>query len=687
LPAELLFELALRSPIRALRHVVRFDARLVACVRIQRWYRCLEVAEGTFLSVGDRVLVWGAANLPRLQYATAAAQVPERDLWKVQLLNGEYVNVPSCRIRQLPEWGDGPWTGSVGLSAAVASASRARGAATHATTMAAVLAMRADVSSAQTAMVIAAASAASTAAVAAAVASSAVAPAAANDEQHVQEAGELLIAANLMREAVLATQGSAIALSPVASPPHSEDITPMLVQAATAATEAVAEASAAASAAEAAAAASRLAAADAIIVTASTAASAAEHVATTVAAMISVPSSTADSRATVTAAEAIAEVGTAGLALSSVVARSSGDVASTTAQALVTAQEAAKVFLGAAVATEACELSTPYSWSTVSHLLAGRGSMMLPATSTFEPLLPRATNVMLSGAAAKKLSTHTTYELPCEYVGEPQLFDVVHRFTVQRRVALPLNERLTKLAERKHQRAVSCEARLVHTPPGPGSDAGVVKTNKGGYQSYHDLFEDSSPKACRELRDLVSVALSEIVALEIDATGQASSYPGDEACLQPGLGELHASYAWLNVNRPSDWNAVHQHDVERWSAVYFVSDGEPNAPGFPCPESGHMIFRCGPKPLPLPAQLPGGMPAGIDASASSLGACSHSYMAVAPLPGSMWIFPGSLPHAVMHTVLPCGVNEPEQPRISIGINFQDARSPPPHTTTHSAKLQ
>ena len=218
LPTELLFELALRSPIRALRCVVRFDARLVACVRLQRWYRRFEAPVDTCLSVGDRVLVRGAsANLPRLQYATVAAQMRERDLWKVQLLNDEYANVPSSRIHRLQEWGDGPRTGSVALSAAVASASRARGAATHATA-AAVLAMHADASSAQTALVIAAATAASTAAAAAAVASSAVAPVATNDMQHAQEVGELLLAANRMREAILATQGGAIALAPVACP-------------------------------------------------------------------------------------------------------------------------------------------------------------------------------------------------------------------------------------------------------------------------------------------------------------------------------------------------------------------------------------------------------------------------------------------------------------------------------------
>ena len=326
----------------------------------------------------------------------------------------------------------------------------------------------------------------------------------------------------------------------------------------------------------------------------------------------------------------------------------------------------------------------------LSTLLAGKGPMALPA-ATFEPLLPLATDVPLSVAARDTMSTHTTYELPCEHEnegipeGDLQQIDVVHRFTLQPHVARPLNEKLVNLAESKEQLALECEMSLVHTPPGPTSNAGVVKTNKGGYQSYHDLFEDRSPKAFNELRDLVSVALTEIVALELDALGQCTSYAGDEACLRPELGELHKAYAWLNVNRGTDSNAVHQHDVEHWSAVYFVSDGKPIAPGFLCPaESGHMIFRCGPKTLPAQppasmdlAQLPT-QPSGlVDLSQlTTLCSFSHSYMSVAPLPGSLWIFPGSVPHAVMQTVLPNGVTEPVQARISIGINFCDAKSPP-----------
>jgi len=317
----------------------------------------------------------------------------------------------------------------------------------------------------------------------------------------------------------------------------------------------------------------------------------------------------------------------------------------------------------------------------VSTLLTGKGSMALPSTATFEPLEPDATNVLLSVAAQRTMSTHTTYELPCELEnegtpqGQVQQFDSVHRFTLQRRVSKPLNERLIKLAARKEQLAQECEMRLVHIPPGPQSDAGVVKTNRGGYQSYHDLFEDNAPRACNDLRELVSVALTEIVGLEHKTTGECTSYEGDDACLMPAPGGLHGAYAWFNVNRGTNSNAVHQHDIDRWSAVYFVSDCEPNAPGSPCPESSHMLFRCGPKAMPSP----------FDGTAS-LSPCSHSYMSVAPLPGSLWIFPGSIPHAVMQTVLPHGVAEPEQPRISIGINFADAKSPPPHSITCLAAM-
>ena len=41
------------------------------------------------------------------------------------------------------------------------------------------------------------------------------------------------------------------------------------------------------------------------------------------------------------------------------------------------------------------------------------------------------------------------------------------------------------------------------------------------------------------------------------------------------------------------------------------------------------------------------------------------------------LFPGTVPHAVMCTVLPPGAPEPETPRISIGVNWAEAVTPAP----------
>jgi len=141
--------------------------------------------------------------------------------------------------------------------------------------------------------------------------------------------------------------------------------------------------------------------------------------------------------------------------------------------------------------------------SPLRRCLLARGALSLPVASTFEPLDPVATNVPLS-AAASAFATHTAYEVPCVPIigctDEP-LVDVVHRFTLQRRVGCPLNERLTRWALHKERLAKECEDRLVHPPAGPGSDAGVRKTNVGGYQSYPDLFEDDvAIRSCLTLR-------------------------------------------------------------------------------------------------------------------------------------------------------------------------------------------
>ena len=88
LPTELIFEVALLvSPFRALRQVVRFDRRLVACVRLQRWSRRQRLRRRPrSICVGDRVLVRPSGGT-KTRYATAAAKVS--DGWKLRTLVGE----------------------------------------------------------------------------------------------------------------------------------------------------------------------------------------------------------------------------------------------------------------------------------------------------------------------------------------------------------------------------------------------------------------------------------------------------------------------------------------------------------------------------------------------------------------------------------------------------------------------
>ena len=363
LPLELLHEIAIWAPLRTFGQVTRLDARRVACIRLQRWYRSIERRDATMqLSVGDRVLVKPRAARQRMEYATAAAKVDDGRSWKVRMLDDVYLTIPTSQIRRLAEWVDGPWASSVGRSAALASASRARGAAMHAAAMAAQ-ALRAGAPSSQTALVIAAASTASMAAAAATAASSAVAPIAANAFANTQEAHELLMATQQMQDAItdvgIAGGGleRARVLAPAAAPCDRSSGT-LMAQAASAAAEAAREASAATSAALA------VDSIGSLTVTASAvsrAASAAQQVVSAVEALEGAldASGAAAVSAVEIAAEALTDVRAAGRALTnsySLDASDGGGASASTAHALDAAQAAAQVLRAAVPPSDVAKL-------------------------------------------------------------------------------------------------------------------------------------------------------------------------------------------------------------------------------------------------------------------------------------------------------------------------------------------
>ena len=109
--------------------------------------------------------------------------------------------------------------------------------------------------------------------------------------------------------------------------------------------------------------------------------------------------------------------------------------------------------------------------------------------------------------------------------------------------------------------------------------------------------------------------------------------------------------AWVNVNRGNDLNFTDIHEPGLWSGVYFVQASGYGAGALHL--SGHLVFRGGRKPYKPTT--------------------SHTYMAVAPIPGTLWLFNGSIPHCVFSQAEACSTasaNLQAPARISIAINFE-----------------
>ena len=150
-------------------------------------------------------------------------------------------------------------------------------------------------------------------------------------------------------------------------------------------------------------------------------------------------------------------------------------------------------------------------------------------------------------------------------------------------------------------------------------------------------------------------------------------------CVLPRDGPLHiqpplcvktivSAGAWVNVNRGADINFLHIHDAGWWSGVYFVRPGLATAES---PHAGHLVFRGGAR-----CPLTGG-----DPDAASTGA-SHTYLAVPPTPGTLWLFPGGVPHCVFASSSTICERSASQDcvdnvcRISVAMNFAVAAPPP-----------
>ena len=156
---------------------------------------------------------------------------------------------------------------------------------------------------------------------------------------------------------------------------------------------------------------------------------------------------------------------------------------------------------------------------------------------------------------------------------------------------------------------------------------GVSKSNRGGWHSAGNLFDNEAP--CIQL--LKSAAESAVLTAtqKIDAKA-------DMATL--GL----KMFAWMNANPPGGFNAPHTHPGAHWSGVYYVAQ-----PDVETGSSGKIEFLDPRSDLPNWRLL--------KAPAFS------AKKTIRPAPGELILFPSYL----VHWVYP---NETDEERVTIAFN-------------------
>ncbi len=158
-------------------------------------------------------------------------------------------------------------------------------------------------------------------------------------------------------------------------------------------------------------------------------------------------------------------------------------------------------------------------------------------------------------------------------------------------------------------------------------DEGASKSNRGGWHSSGNLFDQKEP--CFSV--LGQAAEAAVLAATRNITKKV-----DPATLSLKL------FAWMNANPPGGFNAPHTHPGAHWSGVYYVSQ-----PEIETGSSGMIEF------LDPRSDLPNWRILG----ASAFGMKKK----IRPKPGQMILFPSYL----VHWVYP---NESDEDRVSVAFN-------------------
>jgi uncharacterized protein (TIGR02466 family) len=165
------------------------------------------------------------------------------------------------------------------------------------------------------------------------------------------------------------------------------------------------------------------------------------------------------------------------------------------------------------------------------------------------------------------------------------------------------------------------------------TEQGVQVSNVGGWQSRPDFFDWHEPEAAK-------------LGTEVDRAVQQFVFAGAAPPSVPGRDQKPLKLwkaGWVNVNRPGDYNILHNHPGQDLAAVYYVKAGRSDDAA-----GGRLELRD-----PRPAA----------------GFCSHPKLfsaeplRITPEPGMLVIFPAWIEHMVHPH------HGPEN-RISIAINIK-----------------
>ena len=210
----------------------------------------------------------------------------------------------------------------------------------------------------------------------------------------------------------------------------------------------------------------------------------------------------------------------------------------------------------------------------------------------------------------------------------------LHQFVLREEVASPLNEQLR------------------HDATDESRGEGVRVSNVGGFHSASEIFDPAHDGAWHS--SLTTVLVEALHAVNED--GRIAGSPIDQLHLR----------GWLNVSSPACFNRPHDHGAIALSAVYFAccDGGSPASPlpqGWTCgtdPSSGRPFYYNSAQQLSQWEAPSGEVPclarcAGELIFQTQQAAWRNRYgiFSVAPVPGTLWLFPAYMPHCTLPRTL------------------------------------